>query len=253
MFDRGVDAAIASMTIYVNERMDRFKDDRYSGLRGKARRIRDYFRGLPKAADKFYQEGRVIFEARMETLIVRVAARVELRLAEAKLEVTRGKAAIKTLLANQKGSIRKALDASSKDVLGRFADLESGIEAKKKRFAESIAAKYRDASAKANDALEKIRAENTSAVAAFLQKVAAIVQVIRDLGAKLVAFIREGIGTIMRIIADPIGFLGNLIVAIKDGVLGFIERIDTHLINGLAEWLFGEFASVGIVLPANSR
>jgi hypothetical protein len=57
---------------------------------------------------------------------------------------------------------------------------------------------------------------------------------------------REAIGLI---IADPIGFLGNLVAGVKAGVEGFVSNIGSHLQKGLLAWLFGAVAEAGIQLP----
>jgi len=51
------------------------------------------------------------------------------------------------------------------------------------------------------------------------------------------------------IIADPIGFLGNLISGIKAGLTGFVGNIVTHLQAGLMGWLTGALGNAGIELP----
>lgn len=50
---------------------------------------------------------------------------------------------------------------------------------------------------------------------------------------------------------DPIGFLKNLLMAVKQGFVQFFDNILTHLLNGLRDWLFGELASAGIQPPAD--
>ncbi|PZX49867.1 eCIS core domain-containing protein [Algoriphagus chordae] len=50
---------------------------------------------------------------------------------------------------------------------------------------------------------------------------------------------------------DPIGFLRNLLGAVKQGFVQFFENILTHLLGGLRDWLFGELASAGINPPAD--
>ena len=99
MFDTGVDAAVTGMTDYVNERMDKYKDERYSGILGKGRWLKDKLFGLPHEADVFYTAGRNLFTRLMDALVVRVAALVEKRLKEAKDEVAKGQAEIKTYVA----------------------------------------------------------------------------------------------------------------------------------------------------------
>ncbi|MDX5338883.1 MAG: hypothetical protein LPK25_07645, partial [Cyclobacteriaceae bacterium] len=50
---------------------------------------------------------------------------------------------------------------------------------------------------------------------------------------------------------DPIGFLKNLLRAVKQGFIQFFDNIVTHLLGGLRDWLFGELASAGINPPAD--
>lgn len=50
---------------------------------------------------------------------------------------------------------------------------------------------------------------------------------------------------------DPIGFLKNLLRAIKEGFMQFFENILTHLFNGLKEWFLGEVQAAGIPIPTD--
>ena len=50
---------------------------------------------------------------------------------------------------------------------------------------------------------------------------------------------------------DPIGFIRNLLGAVKQGFVQFFDNILTHLLGGLRDWLFGELASAGINPPAD--
>ena len=45
---------------------------------------------------------------------------------------------------------------------------------------------------------------------------------------------------------DPIGFLKNLLRAIKQGFIQFFDNIVTHLINGVVGWLMSELKDAGI-------
>ena len=53
----------------------------------------------------------------------------------------------------------------------------------------------------------------------------------------------------MTIIKDPIGFLGNLLSALKQGFMQFSGNILTHLKNGLVGWLLGSLEGAGLELP----
>jgi len=51
--------------------------------------------------------------------------------------------------------------------------------------------------------------------------------------------------------ADPIGFLKNLLRAIKQGFLQFFDNILTHLWNGLKAWFLKEVKDSGIPIPTD--
>ena len=56
----------------------------------------------------------------------------------------------------------------------------------------------------------------------------------------------EVFGNIQR---DPIGFLTNILRGIKQGFVQFFENILSHLMGGLATWLFGSLGEIGIERP----
>ncbi len=56
----------------------------------------------------------------------------------------------------------------------------------------------------------------------------------------------EAFGNIKR---DPIGFLKNILRGIKQGFTQFFDNILTHLMSGLASWLFGSLGELGIQMP----
>jgi hypothetical protein len=104
----------------------------------------------------------------------------------------------------------------------------------------------------------------------ILPYVGKVKQFALDAGKKLFEFVLEGAlkmagplaGTIMAAIKkagdvidtiakDPIGFLGNLLKAVKGGFQQFLDNIETHLKKGLVSWLFGSLADAGIKLPTS--
>jgi hypothetical protein len=69
------------------------------------------------------------------------------------------------------------------------------------------------------------------------------------LGEQVMALLRKGADIFNKIVEDPIGFLGNLLKAVKGGFEGFMDHIAEHLKNGLMGWLFGALAGAGLTLP----
>ena len=252
MFDQGVDKALQIMTDYTEKRIRDYKIDRYLSipLVGQARWIRDQFKGLPEEANAFYEEGRRVFQATMDVLIVRVANLVELRLKEAKALVAKGQADIKAFVASQPKELQQFAQAAAKDVNERFKDLEGSIEDKKNELASSLAGKYKEAFDKANEALKKIQDSNKGLVAAFLEKLGEIIKILREFKNKVMSLLAKARDAIDIIVDDPIGFLGNLIAAIKGGISKFVDNIWEHLKKGFMAWLFGSLPP-GIEIPSD--
>lgn len=252
LFDRGVDAALGAMTRFVNQKIRDYKFRRYLSipLVGLARWVADQAMGLPDEVNVFYEQGRAVFQAAMDALIVKVAALVEQRLKEAKGEVAKGQAEIKAFVASQPKDLQQVAQQAAADVNGRFAELEKGIEEKKNSLAQSLAQKYKEGFDKANAALKAIQDANKGFVQAFVEKLGELIKALLEFKAKLMAIIRKGADTIKLIIGDPIGFLGNLISAVKGGIQAFVGNIWKHLKAGFIAWLFGNMPP-GVAPPAD--
>jgi len=251
MFDAGTDAALKAMTDFVESRISNYKLERYLMKPfGAALWIKDQFMGLPDEVNAFYEQGRALFTRLMDALVVRVAGLVERKLKEAKDEVKKGQAEIQKVVDAQPKELRGVAESAQKDVAGRFEELERGIEEKKNALAQQLASKYKEAFDKANDALKKIQDENKGLVQALAEKIGEIIKILAEFKAKLMGLLKKGADTIKLILADPIGFLGNLIAAIKLGLNQFIANIWTHLKKGFFAWLFGALAESGIEIPS---
>ena len=88
---------------------------------------------------------------------------------------------------------------------------------------------------------------------------ATVIGVVIELILKLMGFPTELIGNVIAnaraaiddIKADPVQFLQNLVLALKQGVAGFFDKIGTYLLAGLADWLFRGLRGMGIEPPTD--
>lgn len=69
------------------------------------------------------------------------------------------------------------------------------------------------------------------------------------LGRQVLNLFNRARGVLSNIIENPIGFVGNLVGAVKRGFQQFSSNILTHLQAGLIGWLFGALAGAGLQLP----
>jgi hypothetical protein len=251
LFDVGAEAALADMKSYANREIDKFKDERYSGIRGRARWIADLFRPVPEGIKVILGQARTRFAAKMDALAVRISAVVDGRLAAAKAEVDKSQAAIKTYVDGLPRDLQAVGREAQQAMTERFDELRSGIDSKKNDLAQKLAQKYKEAHDKADAALKKLEEENAGALKKLADAIGEVIKILTEFKDKLMAVLRKGLETIKLILSDPIGFLGNLLAAIKQGFNQFVGNIWTHLKKGFMEWLFGSLAAAGIQVPAD--
>ncbi|WP_147451525.1 hypothetical protein, partial [Corallococcus llansteffanensis] len=187
LFDVGAEAALADMKSYANREIDRFKEDRYSGLTGGARWIADLFRDVPEGIKVILRAARGRFATRMDALAVRISATVDNRLADAKAEVDKGQAAIKTYVASLPRDLQAVGKQAQQEVASRFDELRSGIDAKKNDLAQKLAQKYKEAHDKADAALKKLEDENKGALKGLVDAIGEIIKILSEFKDKLMA------------------------------------------------------------------
>jgi len=65
----------------------------------------------------------------------------------------------------------------------------------------------------------------------------------------IMSVINKGKNTLSLILNDPIGFLKNLVSAVKLGFINFKTNIFKHLKKAFVDWLLGQLSSAGLKLP----
>lgn len=249
LFDAGADAALATMKSSANAEIERFKDERYSGVVGKGRWVADLFRDTPPEIKQIIARARQRFTADMDAVAVRVAAIVDNRLAEAKAIVAAGQAEVKTYVAGLSPNLRAVGQKAEQDIQSKFDELKQSIDDKAQDLAEKLAQKYKDASEKADAAAKEMEEANKGALRVLAEKVGEIVKMLAEFADRVVALFKKAAGVLQKILDDPIGFLGNLLSAIKQGISQFVGNIWTHIKKGFMQWLFGELTKGGVQIP----
>ncbi len=67
----------------------------------------------------------------------------------------------------------------------------------------------------------------------------------------VVSIVKHAVTALSDILKDPIGFLLNILKAIKQGFVQFFGNILKHLYNGVVDWLFGAVSEAGLTPPAD--
>jgi len=84
-----------------------------------------------------------------------------------------------------------------------------------------------------------------------------VIKIVLDLVMQLMNFPPGIVGRIINnamqafedIKKNPVGFLLNLLKAVKTGFLKFFDNILKHLLGGVSDWLFGQLGKAGIEVP----
>jgi hypothetical protein len=251
IFDPGCASALASFKSNTKREIKKFYSKRYEGITGAAQWLVDLFKDTPAEVKQIIQSNLKSFTGAMDALAVRVAAFVDKRLNKAKADIDAGQGKIKAFVA----SLPKDLQAVGKEaesaMESRFTEMRDGVESKKNELATKLAEKYKAAHDSANELAKKIEEENQGAFKALGDAIGEVIKIIMEFKDKLMALLKKAADTIDLILDDPVGFLGNLIGAVKLGVNQFVGNIWTHLKAGFMKWLFGALADAGIEIPSD--
>lgn len=249
-FTSGEKSARDAFTADHKSRMKKYKDKRYSGLRGKARWVKDKFAGLPKAANDLYQESRKLYVSRMQTVISSVADIIGAELGKAKARIAKGRTELKAEVDKLPADLRQFGEEAAKDFAGKFDDLEATVNEKSEQLVQELAQKYTAALNKIDEEIKKLQEANKGLIDKAKDAIAGAIKTINELKNLLLGILAKAASAIMKIIKDPIGFLGNLVRAVGAGLNLFITNIADHLKTGVVSWLLGTAVKAGLDLPA---
>ncbi|WP_157000204.1 phage tail protein [Agromyces terreus] len=250
-FKDGEGAAKKAFTEQHTREMKAFRDKRYSyDTVGAMRWAADLLLGPEPEVDEIFRRARATYEREMTKAIDRIADLVGGELNAAKVKVAEGRARIAAYTQSLNPSLRKVGADAAKEVGGRFDELEASVDEKGQALAEDLATKYVEARNVVDDEIKAMQEANKGLVDKAKDAVVGAVETILKLKTMLLGALARAAGAVEKIIKDPIAFLGNLVNAVKSGIMAFGANIATHLKNGLQTWLFGALSAAGIDLPA---
>ncbi|WP_148016753.1 HNH endonuclease [Streptomyces sp. OR43] len=248
-FTAGEKSARDAFTADHKHRMKKYKDKRYSGWTGKARWVKDKFAGLPDAANELYQEARKLYVAQMQTVISSVADLIGTELGRAKARIAKGRTELKAEVDKLPADLRQFGEEAAKDFAGKFDDLEATVNEKSEQLVQDLASKYTAALNKIDEEIKKLQEANKGLIDKAKDAIVGVIKTINELKNLLLGILAKAAGAIMKIIKDPIGFLGNLVRAVGAGLNLFLTNIAEHLKTGVVSWLLGTAVKAGLELP----
>ncbi|MBD2356004.1 hypothetical protein H6G41_15465 [Tolypothrix sp. FACHB-123] len=250
-FDAGAAEAKKAFEDYVSQKMDKYKSDRYGGMWGWTSWIRDQFAGLPDEVNVFYQEGRQLYIQQMDGVINKVVAIISQGLTQAKAEIATGKQEIQTYVNQLPQDLKGVGQEAATEIDSKFDELEQSVDSKQDELIDTLAQKYKENLEAVDARIEEMKAANRGLIQKAFDFVVGVIKTIIELTKMLLEVLARVAGVVGQILKDPIGFLGNLIQAVKQGFLNFMKNIGKHLQQGLIGWLTGTMAEAGIEMPEN--
>ncbi len=251
MFESGAQSAQRSFERHVKQKMDAYKEERYDGVSGAFTWVGDAFTGLPDEVNAFFVEGRDIYVAAMERVIRRIAGVVARELTTAKQEVQGGRQQVADYVASLPDNLRKVGEKAAEAINSKVDELNSQVDAKQEELIDSLAQKYKENLEQVDSRIEALKAANRGLIDIALDAVDGVIGTILEIKAALTSVLNAALDAISAILLDPIGFLGNVIDGVGQGLSNFMGKIQEYLTGGFVEWLTGAMSGAGIDIPAD--
>ena len=250
-FDTGAADAKKAFEDYVGKRMDKYKSDRYSGFFGPLKWLKDKLFGMPSEVNTFYQEGRQLYINQMDGVINNVVAIISKGLTQAKAEIASGKQEIQNYVNQLPQDLKGVGQQAAADIDSKFEELQQSVDDKQDELIDTLAQKYKENLEAVDARIEEMKAANKGFIQKAFDFIVGVIKTIIELTKMLLEVLARVAGVVGQILKNPIGFLTNLIQALKQGFLNFMNNIGKHLQQGLIGWLTGTMAETGIQMPEN--
>ncbi|HVZ08886.1 eCIS core domain-containing protein [Rhodopila sp.] len=256
-FDDGNAQASKTFEDGVHRELEAYKDDRYSGVFGWARRAKDWVLGmddLPRVKEIF-ETNRGRFVTTINKLVDDISADNRRVVDECKEELAKARTDIKTFVDKLGPELKDIANKTAGEVSGRLDELDGFIRKKEEELQQKLADKQQAAIKAIDDKIQKMKEEMSGALAKLgnLLLWAAKKFFTWALGqfgyslSDIESIIDKGVAVLKAIFTKPIQFVKNLIGAAKLGFMNFGGNFLTHLKDSVFEWLTGSLE--GITLP----
>ncbi|GGG26311.1 hypothetical protein GCM10011344_28770 [Dokdonia pacifica] len=251
-FVKGSNVAKKAFEDHIETKMTAYKKERYGDSIfsfKQFRRVGDFFVGLPEEVNEFFVTGREVYIATMDGYIETIANMVATKLNLAKQEIANGKKEVQAYVNSLSPSLRKLGKEAASAIEDKFDSLEQTVNDKKDTLIEALAEQYA-ANVEGIDArIEELKAANEGLVSKALGALKGVFDFIIKVKNTLTNLLAKIVEVVVAIIADPIGFLSNMMAGVGQGISNFSSNIVKHLQSGLISWLTGAMSGLSITMP----
>ena len=239
-------AAIAANGIFEKNVRRRLKD--HYGWTTVDDTISEAFSGLSPEITRIFEEEKATYIESMDSAITNISNKVEKQLGDAMTEIQTGKGKIDEYWSKLTPDLQKVGEDAKNEVLGKFSELEKSVEDKHDALIQKLSDKYVQNVNKLQETFDAIKESEKGWLSKAVGAVAGVIKAILRLKDMLLETLAKVAHVIGQIIGDPIGFLGQLVKAVKMGFSNFIDNIAYHFKVGFFEWLLGNMPP-GIQFP----
>ena len=248
-FDSGEKAAREAFENDYTAKKEAYFAKRYAGYEGAALWVADKLTSPPPEVNGFIDKAKQLYISKMEVVINQVANLVETELNRATTRIQLGRSQIKDYVSKQPKELQQVAQEAAGKVTSKFDELDQAVTAKGDAVVDDLAQKYAAAAQEVDDRCNAMREENKGLLDKAKDEIAGMVETLKQMKAMLVQVAAKAESVVDQILQDPIGFLGNLVGAVKQGFQQFVGNILKHMAQGLMGWLLGELADAGITMP----
>ena len=259
-FDTGQDKASREFEDEVKRDINAFKRKRYSGFWGPAKWLKDKLLGIADFPEvvRAFEKAKSNFVVKIDQLIIDITKASQKVIKECKDELAGARKQIKAFVDTLGPELKSTGQKAMQEMKAKLAEMDKFIDKKKAELAQKLCDKKEAAIKKIDEKIEKMKEEMSGLVSKLGNLLLAAALkffkwALKKAGyntAQLMGVINKGKAVIKKIVGDPIGFIGNIIDAVKLGINNFKNNIKKHLVGGLINWLTGAMGDVGIQLPA---
>jgi hypothetical protein len=256
-FDEGNAKATKAFEDNVNREIDAFKDDRYSGFFGWARKAKDWLLGMDDLPEvkAIFDRNRAAFVAAIDKLVAEISADNKRVIQECKDDLARAKTEIKEYVDKLGPELKSIGKKTAGDVNGQLEQLDGFVRKQEEELQQKLADKQQAAIKAIDEKIEKMKDAMSGALAKLgkLLLFAAkklFTWALSQFGyslSEIEGIISKGAAVLKAIFTKPIVFVKNLMNAALLGFKNFAKNFLKHLKDALFEWLTGSLE--GITLP----
>lgn len=256
-FDDGNAVATKAFEDNVNRELAAFKDDRYSGFFGWARKAKDWLLGmddLPQVK-AIFDRNRATFVATIDKLVAAIGADNKRVIQDCKDELARAKTEIKDYVDKLGPALKDIGKKTAGDVNRQLEEMDGFIRKKEEELQQKLADKQQAAIKAIDEKIEKMKDAMSGALAKLGKLLLwaakkfftwALTKFGYSLG-EIEGIINKGVAVLKAIFTKPIVFVKNLMNAAITGFKNFGKNFLKHLKDALFEWLTGSLE--GLKLP----